>query len=91
MKCEKCNEREASVFLEETINGETKSMHLCHECAGNVQKEGFFNVSFPFGADLFGGLFGLSAPTVTLGSAKTCPDCGATFALIKREDRKSVV
>lgn len=87
MKCEKCNEREASVFLEQTINGESRSLHLCHDCAKIVQKEGFFETPFPFGADLFGGLFGLSAPTRTSSSSKTCPDCGATFALIRREGK----
>ena len=90
MKCEKCNEREATVFLEQTINGESRSMHLCESCADTVKKEGLFeHTPFPFGSDLFSDLFGFSAPVRLGSSAKTCPDCGATFAVIRHEGKVS--
>ena len=79
MKCERCHEQEASVFLEQTINGESKSMHLCEDCATVVKKEGLFeHTPFPFGTDIFNDLFGFSAPVRIGSSAKTCPDCGAS-------------
>lgn len=88
MKCERCHEQEASVFLEQTINGESKSMHLCEDCATVVKKEGLFeHTPFPFGTDIFNDLFGFSAPVRIGSSAKTCPDCGASFAVIRHEGK----
>ena len=87
MKCEKCNEKEASIFFEQTVNGESRSMHLCPECAAKVKKEGFFEESFPFGTSLFGSLFGLGMPQRSVPSAKKCEGCGAGFADIRREGK----
>mgnify|MGYP000478331214 CR=1 FL=1 len=36
MKCEKCGKNEATMYYKETVNGVTREMHLCPECA---QKE----------------------------------------------------
>ena len=90
MKCEKCNAKEATVFLEQTINGESKSMHLCHDCAAAVSKEGFFDSNpFSLGSELFGDLFGFTAPHRISSVTKSCPDCGATFQQIRREGKVS--
>ena len=83
MKCEKCNEREATVLYKQTINGESTTAHLCHECAAKAQGEVGFSAHFPFGGDLFGNLFGISAPVKTPAS-KQCEGCGATFADVRR-------
>ena len=82
MKCEKCNEREATVLYKQTINGETTSAHLCAECAAKAQSEAGFSTHFPFGGDLFGNLFGISAP-VKVPASKKCT-CGASFADVRR-------
>lgn len=82
MKCEKCNEREATVLYKQTINGESTSLHLCAECAAKMQSEAGFSAHFPFGGDLFGNLFGISAP-VKAPASKKC-ECGATFADVRR-------
>ena len=88
MKCERCNEREASVLYKQTINGETTTAHLCHECAAKAQGEAGFSAHFPFGGDLFGNLFGISAP-VKAPASKKCEGCGATFADIRRAGKVS--
>lgn len=88
MKCEKCNEREATVLYKQTINGETTTAHLCHECAAKAQGEAGFSAHFPFGGDLFGNLFGISAPAKSPVSKK-CEGCGATFADIRRAGKVS--
>jgi len=49
MKCEKCNEREASFFYTATINGKTTQKHLCSRCAA---EEGF-DKAFDFGHEDF--------------------------------------
>ena len=33
MKCEKCGKNEATMYYKETINGVTREMHLCPDCA----------------------------------------------------------
>ena len=85
MKCEKCNEREATVLYKQTLNGETTTLHLCAECAARVQAENGFSAHFPFGGDLFGNLFGITAPAKNV--AKKCAGCGATFAEIRRDGK----
>lgn len=86
MKCEKCNEREATVLYQQSVNGETTTAHLCAECAAKAQSEIGFSAHFPFGGDLFGNLFGISAP-VKSPASKKCEGCGATFADIRREGK----
>ena len=52
MKCQKCNEREATVFLEQNINGKKTSLRLCDKCAaalGGNNMMGLFSGMLPFG------------------------------------------
>ncbi len=81
MKCEKCNQKEATVFFEQNVNGEGKALYLCPDCAAKVKKEGFFEDVFPFEGSLFGSLFGLGAPQRT---TKRCEGCNTTWAEIRR-------
>jgi protein arginine kinase activator len=77
MKCEHCNQNEATFFYEETINGQKRQMHLCAECAAKMQGELPKFPSFSnFGEGLFGSLFGLSAAPK---SGKICEGCGASW------------
>ena len=82
MKCEKCD-KNATVFYKETVNGKTTSTALCAECAAKAQSEAGFSAHFPFGTDLFGNLFGISAPT-GVPASKKCDGCGASFADVRR-------
>lgn len=88
MKCEKCQTNEATFFYEETVNGKTKTYHLCRNCAAELRENGTlqFTLSddtpfslFPSMPDLLGGLFGLTAPQKRTSTAKTCPACGADW------------
>ena len=58
MKCEKCNEREASFHYSSNINGEKTEKHLCSECA---REEGFGGAldyrPMNMFDDMFGGFF----------------------------------
>jgi protein arginine kinase activator len=102
MKCEKCGKNEATMFYQENINGATREMHLCAECA---QKENLsapfeqafsamnslWNEPFPslFGGfdNLWGGMLG-SAPTATLlGTERKCPTCGMTEHELRQTGR----
>lgn len=36
MKCQHCNEREATTYIKKNINGKKTEMHLCSECAAEL-------------------------------------------------------
>ena len=46
MKCEKCGKNEATMYYKETINGVTREMHLCPECAQKENLGGTFENAF---------------------------------------------
>ena len=80
MKCQHCNEREATTHIRKNINGEKTEMHLCSECAAELgvmdefRTENFFNDSF------FGSLLGAGIPAMNLLSGiERCETCGSTF------------
>ena len=52
MKCEKCNEREATFFYSSNYNGRKSERHLCAECA---REEGFGEMLSP--GRMFDGAF----------------------------------
>ncbi len=62
MKCQHCNEREATTYIKKNINGKKTEMHLCSECAAEL---GVMNEFSPesFFADTF---FGNSSVRVFL-------------------------
>ena len=88
MKCESCKQNEATFFYEETINGQSRSMRLCAECAAKMkageklfseQSDVFgFPSLTPFHNNFLDDLFGIAAPTAST-TAKSCPECGATW------------
>ena len=83
MKCESCHNNEATFFYQETVNGKTRALHLCAECAAKLQNGGEGLPHFPFHApqnDLLDGLFGFFAPPAEQQTKTACPDCGAVWA-----------
>lgn len=91
MKCEKCQQNIATFFYQETINGKTQTMNLCHECAAaagllgtpkSAAEDGFsalFPNTFP---NLLGDLLGEKRSAKS--TAKTCDACGAAWADIAK-------
>ena len=78
MKCERCQQNEATFFYEETINGNKRALRLCAECAAKMQAEAPAPVFGGLGSHLLDGLFGLSAAP-TAEPRKTCPGCHAAW------------
>lgn len=54
MKCEKCNEKEATFYYSSSINGENTQRHLCADCA---REEGFGGVLDYRPSHMLGGMF----------------------------------
>ena len=91
MKCENCNERNATFFFEQHINGEKRSHRLCHPCAeklGLISKSKStsetFSPLFAPGATLFDEIFGFAGQGV---KAKVCEGCGATWQEIAKSGK----
>lgn len=97
MKCEKCHEREASVHVRQTVNGQSTAHHLCAECAAGEAERFGLSVS-PTGAlggsdwmgagklfDEFTGQIG-SLPLFGRppGGDDRCPGCGLTAAALQQ-------
>lgn len=93
--CQKCKQKPAVFYYEQSVNGKKTECALCADCATEWKKahlsedESLFQVSdiSPFaGIDaLFGSLF---APTATSArKGKVCPLCGASFSDLKRSGK----
>lgn len=80
MLCERCGKHQATTIFTQTINGVTKTEHICSECA---YKSGLNN--------FFGG-FSLGSFINSLGgtqsySEKRCPKCGSSFDEIRENGK----
>lgn len=88
MLCERCHKNQANTYITNTVNGVTKEMHLCGECAKQMGYGDLFS-SFPAATmglgDFFGSIFGETNRALS-GTAKnrTCPSCGFDLADIAR-------
>ena len=89
MRCEKCQKNEATVFYQETVNGNKRSYSLCGECAAELSKQVDLSpmqslFSLPslggFHDPLLSGLFS----TYDGQAQKACPACGSTLHDFKR-------
>ncbi|MBO5213906.1 MAG: UvrB/UvrC motif-containing protein [Clostridia bacterium] len=77
MLCENCKKNTATTYFKQTVNGKTREVFLCSECAAKL---GLGDSMMNFGN--FG--FGLSAVSDLLGTysapaASRCPTCGMTL------------
>ena len=84
MLCQNCKQREAKVHLSKTINGQTKEIYLCDQCAEQTQE---FNFVFQPGIipDFLQAIFGFN-PSITTSKPQeeSCSNCGMTFSQITR-------
>ena len=70
MLCECCQEHEATIHLTQVVNGQSKELHLCEECAeqSGLNLQGVMSLPEI--------LFGLGGqPAERGGQDKTCPHC----------------
>ncbi|MBM7853792.1 protein arginine kinase activator [Desulfohalotomaculum tongense] len=77
MKCERCNQRPATVHLTQVINNQKTEMNVCEYCARELQQEAWgFAPQFDL-HHLLGGLMGYDySPSIKTGMSQTCPKCG---------------
>ena len=72
MLCESCGEYDANVHLTHVIEGVSRELHLCEDCASRsgINVEGSMSLT-----DIFMGL-GPMSNDETAGVTKVCPLCG---------------
>ena len=95
MKCDACRKNTATYLDEETKNGETRTYHLCPECAARLSgAQDFPDFEWPFGLfshnpleDFFGDLLPLSHGGHAQRQGKTCPGCGSDFSRLQEEGK----
>jgi protein arginine kinase activator len=80
MLCQNCQQREANVHITKTINGETKKLYLCDQCAQKTQEVNFV---FHPGVipDFLQALFGFTSMPQN-PKEEACPQCGRTLSQI---------
>ncbi|MDO5014714.1 MAG: UvrB/UvrC motif-containing protein [Clostridia bacterium] len=68
MLCQNCNHRQSNVFIKRSINGQTKELHLCSDCAAKLGYSDIFNKPVFSG---FGNLFEnfFNAPSILSGES----------------------
>lgn len=97
MLCEHCKKRTATVFYNEKLNGRSRSLSLCGECAAKLRESGEIrdvtsmigSFADPFSTLLdgqFGDFFGLLLPTEEKKD-RTCPACGRSLGSILAEGK----
>lgn len=80
MKCQHCNEREATTHIKKNINGNKTEMHLCSACAKELGVAEEFSAESFFADTFFGNLLGAGIPAMNvLSGVERCECCGSSF------------
>ncbi|MHB8916824.1 MAG: hypothetical protein ACYC4H_02275 [Desulfocucumaceae bacterium] len=83
MNCERCQERPAVVHLTEIINNKKRVLHICEQCAREVQAESFGFIPQMSLHNFLAGLFSNQAASPfspDLAGAQKCAKCGLSEA-----------
>ena len=83
MLCDICHKNEASIHITEIINGQSKELHVCQNCAEQESIKMHQNFGM---ADLLSGLVDFPNLIEKEHSLK-CPTCGMTYADFKKVGR----
>lgn len=98
MLCENCKKRTATVFYNEKLNGKSRSLSLCGECASKLREKGEIqdvtsmieSFADPFWAtqdELFNGFFGLPLLPSEKQESALCPLCGRAISEILKKGK----
>ena len=71
MKCGKCGQNEANYYYRETVNGHTREIRLCEDCAREEGLEDRFTRRFGFADSFFEDFFRLPFVPAMALSRKT--------------------
>lgn len=95
MLCEKCKEKNATVYIKTIVNNQQTQLHLCSRCAAELGYTGTGTNPFSafahefesqFDTFPFGNLFA-SPEKKIFDKPQSCPVCGASIGDIRRSGR----
>ncbi len=92
MKCERCNENEATIIAVQISNGKSQEIHICEKCA---QEKGSSSFSIPISfQDFFQGILEIMGMDTNYEEHQdkeikepNCNICGMTFSEFKNTGR----
>lgn len=86
MICERCHERQASVYITEFINNQKVQKHLCSVCAKEVQGNVYNDNSFQ---QFLTGLLKLQGNDIKElnNTSMVCPKCGCTLDEFRKSSK----
>ena len=88
MKCQHCNENEATTYIKKNINGNVTEMHLCSDCVKELGVMDEFSPESFFKDTFFGNFLGAGIPAMNvLSGIEHCESCGSTFNDIVRSGK----
>ena len=86
MMCERCQQREATIHLSQTQNGQTSEQHLCEVCAKELGLDTSLESVFDnflgqsvFGASIFNTTGGIPIFGQPTSKSLVCPSCGLSY------------
>lgn len=86
MLCEKCQQKQATVHMQQILNGEKTEIYLCQECAGQLDMPISFDNFFQGFLDSFISMPGKNAYE-GVHINKKCPACGLGYDGFKKAGR----
>lgn len=91
MRCQHCNQNEATTFIKRNINGHKEELHLCSECAkelGVMDEFRMPTMSEMFGDTFLGNFLGAGVAAMnSLAGVDRCRSCGSSFNDIVQSGR----
>lgn len=91
MRCQHCNQNEATTFIKKNINGHKEEMYLCSECAKELGVMDEFRIpsmSEMFGDSFLGNFLGAGVAAMnSLAGVDRCQTCGSSFNDIVQSGR----
>lgn len=83
MKCQHCNQNEATTHIKKVVNGKKEEMYLCSECAkelGVMDEFRMPTMSEMFGDSFLGNFLGAGVAAMnSLAGVDRCTSCGSSF------------
>lgn len=84
MMCDRCGQRQATIYLTKVVNGNKTELHLCKQCAEQGDSEFFKDMSL---VNILANLANAQTRPTEAVPPVVCPDCGYDLERFRREGR----
>ncbi len=84
MMCDRCGQRQATIYLTKVMNGNKTELHLCKQCAEEGDSEFFKDISL---VNILANLASAQQKQMPAEPPVVCPDCGFNLDRFRREGR----